>query len=152
MARQLRERVASSPREAEVIVAGAERLPFPDDDFDTVISTLVLCTVDDVPATLAEIERVLRPGGRLLFCEHVRSPDAGLARWQDRLELPWRFIGHGCHPNRDTVASIAASPLVLDHVEHGRLPKAPPITRPLAVGSAVAGASPDGRLAADRPT
>jgi len=138
MARQLRERVAGSARQAEVIVAGAERLPLPDDDFDTVVSTLVLCTVDDVPATLGEIARVLRPGGRLLFCEHVRSEEQSMARWQDRLERPWKFIGHGCRPNRDTVAAIASSPLTLERVERGRLPKAAPIVRPLACGSASA--------------
>jgi len=72
---------------------------------DTVVSTLVLCTVDDVPATLAEIARVLRPGGRLLFAEHVRSDDPKLARWQDRLEGSWKFLGHGCRCNRDTLAA-----------------------------------------------
>lgn len=138
MARRLRERVADSGRAAEVVEAPAERLPFADDDFDTIVCTLVLCTVDDVPATLAEIARVLRPGGRLLFCEHVRSEEPGLARWQDRLERPWMFVGHGCHPNRDTVASIEASTLTVERAERGRLPKAAPIVKPMAVGSAVA--------------
>lgn len=143
MARRLRERVGNSGRSAEVVEAPAERLPFADDDFDTVVSTLVLCTVDDVPATLAEIARVLRPGGQLLFCEHVRSDDGGLARWQDRLERPWMFVGHGCHPNRDTVGAIGASPLTLERVDRGRLPKAPPIVRPLAAGSAIAPDRPE---------
>ena len=96
------------------MVAPADRLPFDDDSFDTVVVTLVLCTVEDLDATLAEVARVLRPGGRLLFLEHVRAEEPRLARWQDRLERPWRFIGHGCHPNRDTVATIAASPLELE--------------------------------------
>jgi SAM-dependent methyltransferase len=144
MARRLRARLAESGRRAEVVVAGAERLPFPDDDFDTVVSTLVLCTVEDPAASLAEIGRVLRPGGRLLFCEHVRSADPDLARWQDRLERPWGFLGHGCHPNRDTVAAISSSVLEVGEIEHGRLPKAPPIARPLVVGTAVA----PGRVAA----
>lgn len=138
MARRLRERVARFGREAEVVEAPADRLPFTDDDFDTVVCTLVLCTVDDVPATLAEIARVLRPGGRLLFGEHVRSDHPGVARWQDRLERPWMFVAHGCHPNRDTVAAIRASPLTLERADRDRLPKAPPIARPMAVGSAVA--------------
>ncbi len=103
---------------------------------DTVVSTLVLCTVDDVPATLAEIARVLRPGGRLLFAEHVRSDDPKLARWQDRLEGPWKFVGHGCRCNRDTLAALAASPLEVETVEHETIPKAAPIVRPLIVGSA----------------
>ncbi len=75
----------------------------------------------------------------MLFLEHVRAEDDGLARWQDRLEKPWRFIGDGCHCNRDTVATIEASPLQLDDIERDRLPKAPPITRPLARGRAVLG-------------
>ena len=79
---------------------------------------------------------MLKPGGRLLFAEHVRSEDPKLARWQDRLERPWKFVGHGCHPNRDTVAAISASPLEIEPVERGELPKAPPIARPLVVGSA----------------
>ena len=82
------------------------------------------------------MKRVLKPGGRLLFLEHVRSEDPGLARWQDRLEKPWRFLGDGCHCNRDTVATIEASPFELERVEHDRLPKAPPLVRPLVRGSA----------------
>ena len=152
MARRLRERLGESGRDAAVVVAGAESLPFPAEDFDTVVATLVLCTVDDLAATLAEVERVLRPGGRLLFCEHVRSHDPGLARWQDRLERPWGFIGHGCHPNRDTVAAIGSSPLVLEDVERGKLRKAAPIVRPLVVGSAVAPDVAAGRVAGGAAT
>ena len=99
--------------------------------------TLVLCTVDDVEATLTEVERVLRPGGRLLFIEHVRSEDPRVARKQDRLERPWKFVGHGCRCNRDTVASLEASPLVVEELERGRTPKAPEITKPLVQGVAV---------------
>jgi SAM-dependent methyltransferase len=152
MARRLRERLAGSRREAEVVVAGAESLPFPDDGFDTVVAALVLCTVDDLAATLTEVERVLRPGGRLLFCEHVRSGDPGLARWQDRLERPWGFVAHGCHPNRDTVAAIGSSPLELETVAHDELRKAAPIVRPLVVGSALAPATATGRVAAGGAT
>lgn len=133
MAKQLRERAGE---EATVIEAPAEALPIPDASIDTAVATLVLCTVDDVPATLAEVSRVLKPGGRLLYLEHVRSSDPGVARWQDRLERPWRFIGHGCHCNRDTIAAIGASPLEVERVEHGRIPKAPAIVRPLVAGSA----------------
>lgn len=89
----------------EVSSAGAEALPFPDDSFDTVVSTLVLCTVRDQGLALGEIRRVLRPGGRLLFLEHVRAPGSK-ARWQDRIEPLWGRIFGGCHPNRDTVAAI----------------------------------------------
>ncbi len=137
MARRLRERVAAAGREATVVVAPAERLPVDDGSIDTVVVTLVLCTVGDLPATLDEVARVLKPGGRLLFIEHVRSEDAAVARRQDRLERPWRFVAHGCHPNRDTVAAIEASGLELSGLEHGRMPKAPEFVKPLVQGVAV---------------
>lgn len=137
MAKKLRPKLAESGQEAELVEAPAESLPFEDSSFDTVVFTLVLCTVPDPAAALAEAARVLRPGGRLLFVEHVRAEDAGLARWQDRLERPWRFLADGCHCNRDTVAAIEASPLTLERVERGRMPKAPPLVRPLVRGSAV---------------
>ncbi len=92
-----------------MIETPAERLPFDDAGFDTVVATLVLCTVDDPERALSEIARVLRPGGRLLFLEHVRAETPGLARAQDLLHGPWYFLGHGCHCNRDTVAAIRAS-------------------------------------------
>jgi ubiquinone/menaquinone biosynthesis C-methylase UbiE len=139
MARRLRDHLARASRPVEVVEAPAERLPFPDERFDTVVCTLVLCTIPDPPAALAEVARVLRPEGRLLFLEHVRSDDPRVARWQDRLWRPWRFMGDGCNCNRDTVATLRASPLAVDDVEHGELEKAPPIVRPLVVGSAVSG-------------
>ncbi|MGN6257730.1 MAG: class I SAM-dependent methyltransferase [Solirubrobacterales bacterium] len=137
MTKRLRPKLAQMGREAEVVEAPAERLPFPDDSFDTVAVTLVLCTVPDQDAALTEIARVLKPGGQLLFLEHVRSHDPGAAKWQDRLEGPWRFLGDGCHCNRDTAAAIIASPLEMDGVEHDSLPKAPPIVRPLIRGRAL---------------
>jgi ubiquinone/menaquinone biosynthesis C-methylase UbiE len=136
MAKRLRRRLAESGAEAKLVEAPAERLPFGNSSFDTAVFTLVLCTVPDPRAALLEAARILKPGGRLIFVEHVRSEEPGLARWQDRLERPWRFLGDGCHCNRDTVAAIEASPFELERVERGRLPKAPPIVRPLARGSA----------------
>ena len=137
MSKRLRERLAGSARAATVVEAPAERLPFADSSFDTAVATLVLCTVPDPAAALAEVARVLKPGGELLFVEHVRAGDPRLARWQDRLEKPWRFLGDGCHCNRDTVATIEASPLRLERLERDRLPKAPPIVEPLIRGSAI---------------
>jgi ubiquinone/menaquinone biosynthesis C-methylase UbiE len=136
MVKRLRRKVAESSADVELVQAGAERLPFEDSSFDTAVFTLVLCTVPDPRATLAEAARVLKPGGQLLFVEHVRAEAPGLARWQDRLETPWRLFGDGCHCNRDTVAGIEASPLSLESVERGELPKSPPITKPLAWGRA----------------
>lgn len=121
---------------AQVVEAPAEDLPFEDDSFDTVALTLVLCTVPDPPAALREISRVLRPDGRFLFLEHVRSEDPKLARWQDRLHGPWYLFGDGCHCNRDTLAALEASPLTVEHSERGEIPKAVPLVRPLLRGAA----------------
>jgi len=138
MAVRLERTLAAAGRAATVVRAPAEALPFPDGRFDTVVSTLVLCTVDDPARALDEIARVLRPGGRLLVLEHVRSGDAGSARWQDRLAPAWRAIGHGCRCNQDTGALLRASGLDVERLDAWRMPKAPPITRPAIVGSAVA--------------
>jgi SAM-dependent methyltransferase len=137
MLRRLRAKVDEAGARAEVVAAPAESLPFDDSSFDTAVFTLVLCTVPDPVAALAETARVLRPGGRLLFVEHVRSEEDTNARWQDRLERPWRFFADGCHCNRDTVATIEASPLAVEGVERAQMPKSPPIVRPLARGSAI---------------
>lgn len=136
MLKKLRVKLEGSGEGVAAIQAPAERLPFADDSADTVAFTLVLCTVPDPAAALAEAARVLRPGGKLLFVEHVRSRSPDLARWQDRLEKPWRFLADGCHCNRDTVSLIEASAFELEQVEHDRLPKAAPIVRPLARGRA----------------
>jgi len=138
MTKQLRDKLAQSGRSAEVSVVEApgEDLPFADGSFDTVAVTLVLCTVPDPDATLAEIKRVLAPGGQLLFLEHVRSHDDGLAKWQDRLEGPWKFLADGCRCNRDTVSAIGAAGFELGEVETGELPKLPPLVRPLRRGRA----------------
>jgi ubiquinone/menaquinone biosynthesis C-methylase UbiE len=137
MAKRLREAVAERQPQPEVTEAPAESLPFEDASFDTVVSGLVLCTVTDATASIAEAARVLRPGGRLLFLEHVHDEDgSGRARWQDRLERPWGFFAGGCHPNRRTVEAIEASPLRIESLEMREFPKAP-LIRPLAVGVAV---------------
>jgi ubiquinone/menaquinone biosynthesis C-methylase UbiE len=125
----------AAPR--RLVEAPAEALPFAADTFDTAVTTLVLCTVPDPVAAVAELARVLKPGGRLLFIEHVRSDDPGRARWQDRLEKPWRFLADGCHCNRDTEAALRASAFQVDQLEQAKLPKAIPIVRPLIRGSAV---------------
>lgn len=136
MARRLERKLAQSGRSARVLRASAEELPFEDASFDFVISTLVLCTVDDPQRALSEIRRVLRPTGRLLFMEHVRSGDPKLARWQDRLHGFQVRFGHGCHCNRPTVVTIGSAGFAIAELEHGTIPKAPPIVRPLVVGAA----------------
>jgi ubiquinone/menaquinone biosynthesis C-methylase UbiE len=120
---------------ARVVAAAAEALPFPDASFDTVVSTMVLCTVADPGAAARELRRVLRPGGRLLFIEHVRSGDARHARWQRRLARPWRALAAGCHCDRETLAQLSAW---FDQVESrsAEWRGMPWIVQPLRVGSA----------------
>jgi len=136
MARQLREKAATLDIPVEVVEAPAEALPFPDASFDTVALTLVLCTVPEPDRALGEIARVLKPGGRFLFLEHVRAEEPSLALWQDRLNPPWRVFGHGCNCNRDTLATIERSPLTVEQAERGRIPKMPPLVKPMLIGAA----------------
>lgn len=124
-----------------LVEAPAEALPFADDTFDTAVATLVLCTIPDPDAAIAEFARVLKPDGRLLFIEHVRSDDPDRARWQDRLEKPWRFMADGCYCNRDTEATLGGSAFKIETIEHGKMPKAAPIVRPLIRGTAVLGSN-----------
>ena len=138
MLERSRRRAATSGLPVTVRQASAEALPFEDSSFDTVVSTLVLCSVADVDRALAEIHRVLRPGGQLVFVEHVRSDDPRRARWQDRLERPWMVVADGCHPNRATLGRIEAAPFEVVDVERSELPKSPPLVRPLVAGRAVA--------------
>lgn len=136
MIAQLRRHAQRSQRPVEIVEAPGERLPFDDASFDTVAMTLVLCTAPDPSAVLREVRRVLRPGGRVLFLEHVRSQDPRRARWQDRLHGPWYAFGDGCNCNRDTLSTIEASGLNVKQVGHGEMPKSPPIVRPMIVGVA----------------
>jgi SAM-dependent methyltransferase len=124
-------------RGVDVVEAGAERLPFAEDAFDTVVSTLVLCTVTDVAASLGEIRRVLAPGGRLLFLEHVRAaPGSKLERWQDRLHGPWHALAGGCNCNRDLLASLAAGSFSVDELRSESWRFMLPIVRPVVIGAA----------------
>jgi ubiquinone/menaquinone biosynthesis C-methylase UbiE len=137
MARRLEAKLARGALDAQVVRCPAEQLPFADDSFDFVVCTLVLCTVADQGRALGEVRRVLKEGGELRFLEHVRSEDARLARWQDRLAPAQVRVAHGCHCNVDTLASIRAARFEVTSVEHGALPKAPPIVRPMITGTAV---------------
>lgn len=87
----------------------AERLPIPDAQVHAAVASLVLCSVPHVAQALAELFRVLRPGGELRFYEHVRAEDPSVARRQDRVDAIWPVLAGGCHPNRDTVAEITAA-------------------------------------------
>ena len=134
MRKRLRQRVAQIRPDAAVLDARAESLPLPDASVDTIVVTFVLCSVADQTAALAEITRVLRPGGQLLFLEHVRDTDPQIADKQDHAPFLYSWIG--CHPNRATLEAITHSPLSVVNVRHGQVPKAPVIERPMVVGVA----------------
>jgi SAM-dependent methyltransferase len=137
--RRLAEAAArQAPVPIRVVDGTAEALPT-DATFDAVVASLVLCTVTDLDRALAEVRRLLGPGGTLRFYEHVRATDPRLARWQDRLQRPWGWLVGGCHPNRDTVAAITAAGLQVVQLDRFDLPAMPPLTRPHVLGVAERG-------------
>lgn len=128
MHRRAAERIAAAKMPVEAIQLGAEdRLPVDDGRFDTIVSTWTMCSIPDLAGALRELARVLKPGGKLLFLEHGLSPDANIARWQNRLNPLNRRIGDGCNLNRDMTAIIGASPLVVESCDQFYLPKTPRI-------------------------
>ena len=135
MRARLQRRLQDVERPASVLDASAERLPFADGAVDTVVSTLVLCTVDDPRRALREIGRVLAPDGQLLFVEHVRHGSRERARWQDRLEAPWRAFAAGCHCNRPTLTLMAECGFEFD-VSEAAWRGMPAIVKPLVYGRA----------------
>ncbi len=136
MLRRARRRAAEAGRDVTFVEAPAEQLPFEDDSFDTVVSMVVLCTVQDQRRALQEIRRVLRPDGALLFSEHVRSENPKRARWQDRIEPIWGVAANGCHPNRRTLDAIREAGFDVSDVEQGELPGVPALVRPYVSGRA----------------
>lgn len=102
-----------------------EHIPFPERNFDTVVCTFTLCSVQDPARVMAEMRRVLRPGGRLLFLEHGRAPDADVARWQDRIEPVWKRIAGNCHLTRPIGAALRGAGFEVEPIGQGYLPKAP---------------------------
>lgn len=117
MLRRARVKAATLPRRILLVQGAAEALPFPDRAFDTVVATLVLCSVASPLQALHEIRRVLRSDGRFLFYEHVRAAARGWQRFQDVITPLWRRIGAGCHPNRDTVGALREAGFALTALE-----------------------------------
>jgi ubiquinone/menaquinone biosynthesis C-methylase UbiE len=136
MRQRLARRLRRAKRTAEIVGASAEQLPFGDHSVDTVVATLVLCTVDDPRLALQEITRVLRPDGKLLFLEHVRASTPRLARWQHRLREPWRQFACGCRCDRETVELMRACGFEFEELAAAVWRAMPPIVRPLAIGHA----------------
>ena len=137
LVRRLERRAREQAPLATILRAPAEDLPFEDNTFDAAVSTLVLCGVNDQPRALRQLRRVLRPGGRLLFIEHVRSRDPRLAHHQDRMNWMNQLV-MSCDCNRPTLTSIQEAGFTVTDVEHLALHKAPSFVSPLIVGRATA--------------
>jgi ubiquinone/menaquinone biosynthesis C-methylase UbiE len=133
----------SMPRIARSAIAvdfhhlDAAHLPFEDERFDTVVSTFTLCSIPDIVHALAEIRRVLRPGGQFLFLEHGLAPDPRVARWQDRLNEGWKPLAGGCHLNRPVRSMIEDAGLALDRVQQYYLRRVPRFLGYLSEGVAL---------------
>jgi ubiquinone/menaquinone biosynthesis C-methylase UbiE len=112
----------------ELVKGSAESIPLPDQSVDTVVTTWTLCSIPDLPRALAEMRRVLKPEGHLLFAEHGRSPETQVARWQNRLTPIWKRIGGGCHLNRPIDEVIAASGFRVDKLKTGYMAGPRPMT------------------------
>ncbi len=114
-------RMRQTPLEVEIINASAEDMPLDNNLADTVVLTYCACTIPVAELALAEMRRVLKPDGRLLFCEHGRSPDVNVARWQDRINPYWNRIAGGCNVNRDIPELIKAAGFDIKTLETGYL-------------------------------
>lgn len=128
MHRLARKRLEGTGLTVELVGLSAERIPYEDASFDCVLVTFSLCTIPDPVAALREMRRVLKPGGKLLFCEHGRAPDASVARWQDRLTPVWSKFAGGCHLNRDIPALLDEAGFVCEHLQTMYLPGPRPLT------------------------
>jgi ubiquinone/menaquinone biosynthesis C-methylase UbiE len=122
--------------DAEVVAAASEALPFPEASFDVVVSTLVLCSVPDLPRTLREIRRVLRPGGTFVYLEHVESERASARRWQHRLEPVWKHLAGGCHLTRRTSEALQEAGFAPLHETRASMHPAPSFLRRTVRGAA----------------
>lgn len=128
MHRLARKRAAQAGITVRLLELPAERIPEPDASFDTLLMTFTLCSIEDPVAALAEMRRVLKPDGQLLYCEHGAAPDAGVRRWQDRLTPWWKPLAGGCHLNRDIPALLRAGGFELKELETMYLPGPRPLT------------------------
>lgn len=120
----------------EFLETGAEDVPLPDDSIDTVVITFVLCTIPDWAGSLAEVRRVLKPGGKVLFSEHGLAPDQGVAKWQRRVERFWKPLAGGCHLTRDANAMLTDAGFVMEDVHTMYLPSTPKIAGFVSWGQA----------------
>jgi ubiquinone/menaquinone biosynthesis C-methylase UbiE len=117
-----REVARESGVDVEFIGLSGESIPADDNSFDSIVMTWTLCTIPDPSAALAEIRRVLKPGGKVVFAEHGEAPDQGVAKWQERVNPVWNVIGGGCNLNRRIEDLYVHSGFSFNHIERGYLP------------------------------
>ena len=111
--------------DVDLIIGGAEEIPLPENSIDTILLTYTLCTIPKVKDSIKEIERVLKPSGSMLFCEHGLAPDEKVAKWQQRLNPYWKKIAGGCNLNRDIPKIIQDSSFKITKLETMYLPSTP---------------------------
>lgn len=122
-----RERARARGWQVDIRQGVGEDIPFADGSFDTVVCTYTLCSVDDPAQVLAEMRRVLAPGGKLLFLEHGRAPDAGVARWQERIEPLWKPLAGGCHLTRPIGSALRGAGFAVEPLGQAYLKKTPKV-------------------------
>jgi ubiquinone/menaquinone biosynthesis C-methylase UbiE len=132
-----RKRVAESGIEVEPHELGAEQLPFDAGRFDSVVSTFTMCTIGDLIGAIREVRRVLKPGGKLFFLEHVAAEDPKVLRWQNRLNPIQKLVGCGCHINRDIESFIRQGDFEIPAIDRFAMPKTPAIHAQTIRGHAV---------------
>lgn len=123
-----REAAADRSRTIELIEGSAESVPRPDHEFDTVVTTWTMCSIPDLRKALAEVRRVLKTDGRLVFAEHGRATESSVVRWQNALTPVWKRIGGGCHLNRPIDELIVAAGFRVDKLETGYMKGPKPMT------------------------
>jgi ubiquinone/menaquinone biosynthesis C-methylase UbiE len=128
MHRKARQRMRAAGLQVELLDLPAEQIPMEDASFDTVLTTFTLCTIPDAVSALREMRRVLKPQGRLLFCEHGKAPDASVRRWQERLTPLWKPLAGGCHLDRDIPGLLAQAGFRVEELEQMYLPGPRPLT------------------------
>lgn len=127
MRERARRNLAHSPVEVEWLDLPGEEIPLEDDSADTVLLTFTLCTIPDFEAALAQMRRVLKPGGRLLFCEHGEAPDESVQRWQERINPLWRKLAGGCNLNRRIPACLEDAGFAIQELKTMYVPGTPRI-------------------------
>lgn len=139
MRRKAQSKLESSPVPVEWLDLPGEKIPLEDNSVDTVLLTFTLCTIPDSQAALAQMRRVLRPEGRLLFLEHGQAPDTGVRKWQDRITPAWKKIAGGCHLNRPISHLLEDAGFRVEEIDNLYVPNTPKIAGYVYLGSASPG-------------